>query len=83
MTQTPLRSKQKVLRKQPKLRDLSKSSKTGKTSLCMESTHCKVKKADVDQENTHQWLCNAGVKAETEGFVMAAQDRSLFTTPKL
>ena len=33
MTQTPLRSKQKILRKQPKQRDLSKSNKIGKTYL--------------------------------------------------
>ena len=44
MTQTPLRSKQEILRKQPKKKGLSKSSKTGKTNLCMESTLCKVKK---------------------------------------
>ena len=36
-------------------------------------------KADVDQGNTHQWLHNADLKAETEGFIMAAQDQSLFT----
>ena len=41
---TPLRSKQEILRKQPKQKDLSKPSKTGKTNLVMESTHCEVKK---------------------------------------
>ena len=29
-------------------------------------------KADADQGNTHQWLRSASLKAETEGFIMAA-----------
>ena len=37
------------------------------------------KQADVDQEKTHHWLRGMGLKAETEGFIMAAQDQSLFT----
>ena len=37
------------------------------------------KQAGVDQEKTHQWLRGMGLKAETEGFIMAAQDQSLFT----
>ena len=28
--------------------------------------------ADVDQANTHQWLRSVGLKAETEGFIIAA-----------
>ena len=35
--------------------------------------------ADVDKDKTHQWLRGTGLKAETEGFIMAAQDQSLFT----
>ena len=35
--------KQKILRKQPKQSDLSKSNKAGKTNLSMESTHFEAK----------------------------------------
>ena len=35
--------------------------------------------ADVDQTATHQWLRSLELKAETEGFILAAQDQSLFT----
>ena len=36
-------------------------------------------KADVDLHDTHQWLRSTGLKAETEGFTVVAQDQSLFT----
>ena len=35
--------------------------------------------ADVDLHDTHQWLRSAGLKVEIEGFIVAAQDQSLFT----
>ena len=36
-------------------------------------------KADVDLHDTHQWLRSAGLKVDTEGFIVAAQDQSHFT----
>ena len=34
---------------------------------------------DVDQKKTHQWLRSSGLKAKTEGFILAPQDQSLLT----
>ena len=39
----------------------------------------RVKQADVDQDKTHRWLKAAGLKAETESLIVAAQDQSLPT----
>ena len=40
----------------------------------------RVKQADVDQDKTHRWLKAAGLREETEGFIIAAQDQSLATS---
>ena len=39
----------------------------------------RIKEADVDHHKTNQWLKSSGLKSETEGFIIAAQDRSLAT----
>ena len=39
----------------------------------------RTQKADVDQENAHQRLHSVGLKAESEGFIMTAQNQSLNT----
>ena len=39
----------------------------------------RIKEADVDHHKTNQWLKSSGLKAETEGFIIAAQDQNLAT----
>ena len=42
----------------------------------MANTPLRSQKADVDLRDTHQWLRNAALKADTERFIVAAQDRA-------
>ena len=38
-----------------------------------------VNKADFDQKKTYQWLRSSRLKAETEGFIIVAQDQNMLT----
>ncbi|XP_031563644.1 uncharacterized protein LOC116299153 [Actinia tenebrosa] len=38
-----------------------------------------INKADVDKQRTHSWLKGTGLKSETEGLIIAAQDQTLPT----
>ena len=37
----------------------------------------RIDKPDINQDNAHQWFRNSGLKAESEGFIIAAQDQSI------
>ena len=39
----------------------------------------RLNKPDVEREKTHKWLKSPGLKGETEGLIIAAQDQSLAT----
>ena len=61
--------------------DKEKGKKAIDTALKSKTLHgqypLRSQKADVGLHDTHQWLRIAGIKAETEGFIVATQNQSL------
>ena len=69
----------KILKKAAKKEGLKKIKENWENKPLHGQYPTRTNSADVDLLNTHQWLRGAGLKAETEGFIIAAQDQSLFT----
>ena len=65
-------------RPRPNTRVANSSSPSGNQTRSTANTHKGWNKY-VDQDKTHRWLKAADLKAETEGLIIEAQDKSLPT----
>ena len=83
--QTEFDGEMKNTENAPKLKRIAKEKGKGAidTAWMSKPLHgqypLRTQKADVDLHDTRQLLRNAGLKAKTEGFIVSAQDQSLFT----
>ena len=64
-------------RPRPNTRVANSSGSSGNQKRSTANTHNGRNR--LDQDKTHRWLKAAGLKAETEGLIIAAQDQSLPT----
>ena len=57
----------------------AKLSKNGNRNKSTGNTQKRIGEKDVDQQMTIQWLKTAGLKSETECFIIAVQDQAIKT----
>ena len=69
----------KDLKKKVKNASLEEMKKGWRETALHGNDPLRTDKADVDRATTHQWLSSSSLNGETDGFVLAAQDQSLFT----